>query len=103
MLTVLFDNKEVACIGECKEQSCNSQEMGCLILHIFSVYNLHFFCDLAVVFKIGLHYIKLNVAFVFVAFVPWSLTFIYGHFHVKEKLIYFMLLIIKEKKKNLVY
>lgn len=61
MLTVLFDNNKVVCIGECKEQSCNSQEMGCLILHIFCVYNLHIFCDLAVVFKIGLHYIKLNV------------------------------------------
>lgn len=34
---------------------------------------------------------------VFVAFVPWSLTFNYGHFHVKEQLICFMLLITKEK------
>lgn len=33
----------------------------------------------------------------FVAYIPSSLALNYGHFHVKEKLIYFMLLIIREK------
>lgn len=34
----------------------------------------------------------------FVVYIPSSLALNYGHLHVKEKLIYFMLLIIKKKK-----
>lgn len=37
----------------------------------------------------------------FVAYIPSSLALNYGHFHVKEKLIYFMLLIIREKKSKI--